>query len=257
MSLRRDVHTAFDSITPPAAGMAERVVQTVLAEHTARRRKERMLFRLRAPLSLVAVLVLIALVVGALIGGRLISDWNSSHSSIPAGQPQLTVADLEARPIILPTIGPNDPCPVKTGTNSFGLAYGSGPVYADGGNGRNTSWGTYWDIYWYSAPSLRGPVLIRGRDLRSSTERVVFIRNYVADVAGPVVGNDPSPGTGDQYAEITFNASDPSHRIHNALSPWNGFGSWLVRQGLSNNASDCVGFQIDGSGFTETFWGPK
>ena len=56
MSLRRDVHSAFDQITPSMGGLPERVVQTVLSEGATRRRREKMLFRFRAPLSLVAVL---------------------------------------------------------------------------------------------------------------------------------------------------------------------------------------------------------
>src|SRR5207248_9652894 len=86
VSLRRDVHSAFDQITPSMGGLPERVVQTVLSEGATRRRREKMLFRIRAPLSLVAVFLLIALVAAVFIGGRLIEDWNAVHNGSPAGQ---------------------------------------------------------------------------------------------------------------------------------------------------------------------------
>src|SRR5437868_14322112 len=68
------------------AGLSERVVQTVLDEGATRRRREKMLFRIRAPLSLVAAFLLIALVAAVFIGGRLIQDWNALHNGSPAGQ---------------------------------------------------------------------------------------------------------------------------------------------------------------------------
>ncbi|HEY8801836.1 MAG TPA: hypothetical protein VIN00_02065, partial [Candidatus Dormibacteraeota bacterium] len=77
MSLRRDMHSAFDEIAPSTAGISERVVQTVLVENSSRQKRERMMFRLRGPMSLVAVFVLIAMVVGVLIAGRMIQDWNA------------------------------------------------------------------------------------------------------------------------------------------------------------------------------------
>jgi len=85
VSLRTQIHSAFDEVAPPTHGLPERVVQTVLKENAGRRRRERLMLRLRVPLSLVAVFVLVALVVGVLIGGRLMQDWNSFHNSAPAG----------------------------------------------------------------------------------------------------------------------------------------------------------------------------
>ena len=85
MSLRRDMHSAFDEIAPSMAGLPERVVQTVLVESSGRQRRERLMFRLRGPMSLVAVFVVIAMVVGVLIAGRVIQDWNAHHNAAPAG----------------------------------------------------------------------------------------------------------------------------------------------------------------------------
>jgi hypothetical protein len=245
VSLRRDIHSAFESIAPPLGGMPERVVQTVLADNTRRRRKERMLFRVRTPLSLVAVFMTIALVAAVLIGGRLIGDWNASHRPAPAAPPSATLAELEARRLVLPTLGPNDACPV-TGVSNPNHQFGDGPVFADGSNPIATQWGNYFDIPYYTAPALRGLVLIRARDLRSPTIRVLFVGKYVA---GPIVGNDPSPKAGAQYEEALLDATKPPQR-----SPQHE-GVFIVRQGLPANASACFGFQIDGQGFTETFTG--
>src|SRR5260370_20735450 len=98
MSLRRDIHGAFETITPPLGGMPERVVQTVLADNTGRRRKGRMFIRARVPLSLVAMIAIIAVVVAVLVGGRLLHDWNLFHRTSPAGeQYQSQLAHLQAQ----------------------------------------------------------------------------------------------------------------------------------------------------------------
>ena len=251
MSLRRDVHNAFDVIAPPLGGMPERVVQTVLADHNARRRKERMLVRFRAPLSLVAVFLFIAVVAAVLVGGRVIQDFSSFHRNTPAVTPEATpatpvatLAELEARPLRLPTLKPSDECPLSSGTNSYGYQFGDGPVYANGGNPRATAWGNWFYIAYYTAQNLHGPVLIRGRDLRSNTIRVLFAGNYVA---GPSVGNDPQQGK--QYAEVVLDADHPPARTSN------GLGLWTVDQGLPKAASSCFGFQFDGTGFSEVITG--
>ena len=248
MSLRREVHSAFDVIAPPLEGMPERMVQTVLADHKARGRKRKMLVRMRAPLSLVAVFLFIALVAAVFVGGRLVQDFKSFNRSTPAATPAstptATLAELEARPLALPTLKAGDQCPVHTGTNSLGYAFGDGPVYANGASPRPTAWGDYFYIAYYTEPNVRGLVLIRGRDLRSDTIRVAFVGNYVS---GPATGIDPVEGT--QYQEAVLDASHPPARLSN------GFGFWTVNQGLPKAASTCDGFQIDGTGFTEFITG--
>jgi hypothetical protein len=252
VSLRRELHSAFDQIAPPLGGMPERVVQTVLAENKARTRKERMLIRFRTPLSLVAVFLVIALAGAVFVGGRLMQDFSSFHrnapaavpTSTPTSPPTATLAELEARPLTLPTLRATDPCPLYPGPNSLGYQMGDGPVYANGANPRPTAWGNYFYIAYYTARDLKGLVLIRGRDLRSDTIRVVFVGNYVT---GPVIGNDAREGT--QYGEAVLDASKPPARLSN------GLGFWTVNQGLPKAASSCFGFQIDGTGFTEIITG--
>ena len=74
MNLRSELHAAYDELGPEVAGLSERVVMTVSSD---RPRRAAWSIRLRAPLSLVAVFVVIAVVAGALVGGRLIADWRS------------------------------------------------------------------------------------------------------------------------------------------------------------------------------------
>ena len=242
-NLRRDIHSAFEVIEPPLGGMPERVVQTVLAEKNGRLRKEKMVYRLRISLALVAAVLVVA------VGAAAVITWNSLHSSnvSPAGSaPPATLAQLEARPVDLPTIGPNAPCPQNVGTNSLGFDLGSGPVYADGSNPIATSWGNYFDIPYFTRTGLTGLVLIRGRDIRATTGSVVFVGKYAA---GKVVGTDPDPKGGTQYDEAVLDVSHPPSLVVH------GTHAWTVRQGLPMSASGCFGFQFDGSDFTERITG--
>lgn len=237
MSLRRDIHSAFETIAPPLGGMPERVVQTVLAQNKGRRRKETIVFGLRVPLAVAATFLLVALIAAALV------TWNAVHNNaVPAGHGLTGLQQLEARPLNLPTLNPNAVCPNNPGVNSVGYQYGSGPVYGDGGSETPTQWGNYWDVSYFTAPSLTGLVLIRGRDLMSADRKVVFVG---AHAAGPAIGNDPAPGTGVQHTELVLDASHPEGRV-------GGYGRWSVRQGMSLGWIGCFGLQIDGPTFSET-----
>jgi hypothetical protein len=244
VSLRTQIHSAFDEVAPPTFGMPERVVQTVLTENNSRRRKERVMLRLRVPLALVAAFMLVALVVGVLIGGRLMQDWNALRNPAPAGgTSQSALAELGAKPLTLPVLKPGDACP-NSPNNSLGFDFGNGPVYAMGGRESVSPWGYYFDVTWITAPDLTGPVLIRGRDLMSN-RNVVFVGAYSV---GAVVGTDTQSGkTITQRGEILLDAAKPHARGSN------GYGEFPVEQGLSKGWVGCVGFQIDGPGFTETF----
>ena len=243
MSLRREIHSAFDVITPPLGGMPERVVQTMLADKR-RRRKENVVVRLRVPLSLVAVFIAIVLVAAALVAGRVITDWNTTHHPAPAGH--VSIVNLEARPITLPTVKTGEACPQSPSSTTRGYQYGTGPVYANGAGAITTTWGNYFDITYYTDGNLKGPVLIRGRDLRDQSRIVVFVGTYAT---GPLVGNDQELADGAQHSEALLDASNPPAR--RAIRD----GIWLVRQGAPASASNCFGFQFDGPTFSETFTG--
>ena len=245
MSLRRDMHSAFDEIAPSTAGISERVVQTVLVENSSRQKRERMMFRLRGPMSLVAVFVVIAMVVGVLIAGRMIQDWNAHHSAAPAGGiNQATLAALEARPVTLAALQPSEPCPDGP-TDSSGN-YGTGPVHGIPGGGQtNSAWGTYWDLRLGMDSTLTGLVLVRAWDLRTNRP-FVFVGQYSA---GPGVGTDSLSGkTVDQHPYLLVDmAHAPGKPDADRQIIWN------FTAGAPRGNSGCFGWQFDGPGFTEKF----
>jgi hypothetical protein len=246
VSLRTQIHTAFDEVAPPTLGLSERVVQTVLTENAGRKRRERLMLRLRVPLALVAVFMLVALVVGALVGGRLMQGWNAFQNVAPAGGiSQSALAALEAKPLNLPTLKAGDTCPISP-DNNVGFEYGTGPVYGSGGPEALTPWGYYFDVTYFTDPNLSGPVLVRGRDLMSDRILVFVGTNSV----GAVVGTDTRAGSQVvQRAELLLDAGHPHSR------GTNGYGVFPVRQGFSRGWVGCFGLQFDGPDFTETFTG--
>lgn len=250
MSLRRDLHVAFDELEPSMFGLPERVIDAVVVERRARPRWEGIVFRLKAPLSLVAVLVVIALVMGALIGGRLAQDWNASHST-PAGR--LTTAQqiavLEARPWQQALLQAGAACP--DGPLDSAGNHGSGPfrgqTYLAQGP-EETAWGDYVHLVGATDAGTTGLLLIRARDLHTGTA-LVFVGPYST---GPVVGSDTVGGVvSQQRPEVVLDMSHKPTGI--GATGANGQTYWQYTAGASHAWPACVGWQIDGMGFTETF----
>lgn len=246
MSLRSEVHSAFDVIAPPLGGMPERVVQTVLADRNARRRKERMLVRLRAPLSLVAVFLFIALVAAVLIGGRVVQDWNAFQRPVPAAPTHATLAQLEARPLQLPQVAPGAACP--DGPQSSVGVFGNGPFYGDTSLAQGTTKTTqrlYWNLTAETDRNVTGLMLVRAVDVKTG-QAYAFGGPYAA---GPVVGTDTVNGQIVQlHSEMVLDSTHaPSATTYNHKTAW----PFLLGVPLGN--SGCYGWQVDGDKFTETF----
>jgi len=243
VSLRREIHTAFDGIAPSTFGLPERLVQNVLND-APRRRKGRLMFRVRAPLSLVAVLLLMALVAAVLVGGRIVQDWNVFHREAPAGPGQAALITLEDRPLQLPKLTPSDSCP--DGPTTAGV-YGNGPFYGDpslSSGPRQTAWGVYWDLVGETDPNVSGLILVRAVDVKTQ-QPYVFIGQYAA---GPIVGTDGLAGqTVQQHNELVLDTG------HQPRSTVNGRTLWPFTVGVPKGNSGCYGWQIDGGAFTETF----
>ena len=239
MSLRTQIHSAFDEVAPATHGLPERVVQTVLTETVGRTRRGRLMLRLRVPLSLVALFVLVAVVVGVLIGGRLMQDWNAFHNSAPAGDSyQTQVAQLEAVPLHIPDFQSHLGC--QTGPYNSQGSYGSGPVYGDGGGVTSSSdWGLYYTNTAYTETNVAGPILVRALDIYTR-QPVIFIGPYVA---GPAAISDTVNGrVYDQHPELVLN-----------MSPSDKSARWVFRAGVPKSWSGSTGWQIDGIGFSEVF----
>jgi hypothetical protein len=239
VSLRTDVHSAFDEVAPPMAGVSERVVQAVLRENSGPQARER-LVRLRGPMSLVAVFVVIAMVAAVLIGGRLIQNWNAFHNSAPAGDSyQSQVAQVEAVPLRIP---PAAGC--KSGPYNAAGSFGSGPVYGDAGPMSTSNWGAYFHNAAYADTKIAGPILIRALDLYTR-QPVVFIGEYAS---GPVVASDTVAGqTYEQHVELLFDTGSASKQATTHKF------KWPFIAGVPNGWSGSTGWQIDGIGFSEVF----
>ena len=247
MSLRTQIHSAFDEVAPPTFGLPERVVQTVLAESPSRRRREKLILRMRVPLSLVAVFVLIALAAGILIGGRLIQDWNSFRSAAPAGGgSQSVLAQLESRALNLPNPVSYADCFRNNGPFNSAGDFGSGPVYGAAGATSDTSWGTYFHNFAYAETNITGPILVRATDLFRH-QPVVFVGQYAT---GPVVGHDTVDRVAvQQHTELVFDTSQASK------APSTHKFVWPFISGARKDWSGSTGWQIDGVGFSEVFLG--
>lgn len=238
-SLRRDIHSAFDVITPPLGGMPERVVQSVLAEKSGRLRKERMVFRLRVSLALVAAVLIAAVGVAAVV------EWNVHNNVSPVGVgPNLTaLQQLEARSLKIGSYQSRSQC--KNGPSDGSGNLGSGPLYGYGNLWTTTDWGSYFDNYVFTDTSISGPILIRARDVFMNRP-VLFVNDFAS---GAVAGRDVLFGVQvDQRAEAvvyenTTSFVGSSHKYY-----------WHLNAGVPKNWSGSTGWQIDGAGFSEIFY---
>jgi len=231
MSLRNELHKAYDELGPEDAGLSERVVMTALRE---RPRRAGWSIRMRAPLSLVAVFVVIAVVAGALVGGRLIADWRSySAPRVPAA-PQTALQKLEARPLHQPAVRSATECP--HGPYGTGGDAGAGPFHMSGSAVEiPTSWGNYFHDFLFADGVVVGPILVRARDLIHG-QPVVFVGQYAC---GPVVGTDVLGGqVVEQHLELV---------IYSVTPPY----AWQIEDGQPKGSTGCVGWQVDGPGFSE------
>jgi hypothetical protein len=254
MSLRTDIHSAFDEVAPSTLGMTERVIESV-AMNPTRARRPGWVVSFRGPASLVAVFLLVALVAVALVGGRVLQDWNAfTHPQVPAVGPNRSVVmQLEARHDQLPVLKAGASCPDGPEANNL---YGAGPVYGAPGWPRpatalqlagnfSTSWGFYFYNTVITIAGLNGPVLMRGRDLRSNRP-IVFVGDYAT---GPLLGTDTVDGRlVQQHAYLMLDMNHPP-----STSSGTHELEWPVILGIDKHWSDCVGLQFDGPGFTETW----
>ena len=143
-------------------------------------------------------------------------------------------------------------CPADTRDVATGL-WGKDPAYAQGGPETKTTFGNYYDVGIVTKPGLAGPILLRGRDILVPNHPVVFVSSGLTSSAvfqvGPVYGTDPDFGS--QYTELAIdtNYSHPGTYLINGTQ----YEEWFWRQGVGTGWTGCVGFQIDGPTFSETF----
>lgn len=233
MSLRTDIHSAIDVIAPPVIGMPERVVHHVQAEHVGRERRTSMGHVWRATLALVAAALVVTVTIVS------VNAWKASHSgATPATHvTQVTVPQLEARKLNLAVIGADAPCPVTAHIGSVDVNV-AGSAWSDDA-------GRYWDLAAVTPESGTGPVVVRGRDLRTGRD-MYFVGSWAH---GPAVGTDVWDG-----ATVTFHSElllDPNHPTHESAGP--GMSKWTFTAGTPpGGPAWCLGLQLDGANFSQT-----
>ena len=268
MSLRTDIHAALDEVSPPAPLLTGQLDAFIREQDTDRRAwspRPGWPARLRGATSMVAALLVIVLVAGVVVGGRVWRDWNTYQVQ------QATKADLaklEAKPLLpLVTIQPGAECPsgplvdVPQDTPGSIVAFGRGPFYAEWGKTYAiTSWGTWTATYFYIAPRASGPMLIRARDLVTG-QRVAFALapDLVNTPIDRVTFGDGVP-TGDiivsQDTVLQRSVQGRSElflgpSLFAAASKKGDFLGGYVFMGYAKGTSGCVSYQVDGPNFTE------
>ena len=169
----------------------------------------------------------------------------------PAERTQL--AQLEARPLKLPPMPADGHCvdgPYSQVSPFHADAttqlYGRGPVYAFGGPRTNTSKNIYFDVTFYTDPTVKGVVLIRAQQL-DGLLKVLYVGPWAA---GPIVGTDTIDGKRvELYGELAVSADRPPSDA--AAAP--GWGIWHVRQGIDKGFINCTGFLFDTASGSEVF----
>ena len=252
MSLRSEIHEALDEVTPPSPRLARRAEAFVESQTRVRPRRaapRRWSRPLRGSLGLIAAALMLVLLAGLVLAGRY---WRDLHST-PQPVHTVTLQTLEHRPLYFQTLAPGTACP-KTPITLYpdlGLAVGNGPVYfIDRNPASVSSWGSWEQLKFVYAPHSPGPVLIRGWDLQSNVA-VAFAQDPLGPsgitASGRVLGTEVVVDKKVQKrSEAYFRDEGRSMTPH--LYPLN-----TVMVGLPAGASGCVGLQMDGDDFTESF----
>ena len=186
-------------------------------------------------------------------------DASAPSALTPAERVQLT--SLERRPLVIPQMPSDGNCPdgpqstvSPFGANSAsylaatgGKLYGSGPTYLLGGPETGGQNNIYFDVTLFTDPTVQGVVVVRAEQLGGRWQAVVA--GPLA--AGATVGTDTIGGQRViLHSEVALPASRPPLKA--GVAP--GWGLWEVRVGIDkNDATFCVGWQIDSASSTEVF----
>jgi hypothetical protein len=266
MRLRAEIRDALDEVVAPAPMLERTVIAFVLGDERDRKDLRRRARRsvwirgFRAPAAVVAALLVLAIILGLIVGGRMLRDL---HSSPAPAVNQAVLKKLEARPILaMPAMPSNGECPVGPMGTDFrqGPAVGTGLMRSFGGAPAvyGSAWGKWNLSYFVVNPTARGLFLVRARDLQSG--QPAFFSGNLSGVedpgmgravpAGPVAGRDVVNGvTVLLHPELVINASAPSDSATNpAIAPL-----WTAYVGYPRGAGGCVFFQVDHDDSSETY----
>ena len=236
MRLRTDVHMAFDAIAPATGGMTERIVETARVQARIRNGRRRFMLRMRAPLALVAALLLIAIIAAVVVGSRLWQSWSAPHSPIHVGAALPTLEELEARPWQHEVLRPGEDC---SGKEVIGPRDGHDPVYPNPINLKTYSWGEYSYGDWIFEKGFAGLAIVRLRDGQKGTNHFFIYEG----AGGPIVGTLAIDGqTVAQHAEAVVDFSNRSIK-----ADANGWKTFRLNEGHLKGFSLCFEWQVDGT----------
>lgn len=154
------------------------------------------------------------------------------------------LATLESRPLQFPGLGPGGVCPYTSSEarpylgGVPALLFGTTPVWGNGGPHVTTAKALYASDTFYTDPSVKGPVLIRGGFVGSETP-MVFIGQYAA---GPVLYQDVVAGAS---MDVHNAAVLPAAHAPKSPGAAPGWGIWTVQMGYPSAAKGCGVVQVD------------
>lgn len=242
------LHETLDSID--ISGPFQRLQLELEKPGAARRLRGRRIFMTRNRMVLIAAALVLLLGAGVVLTARITSGLNHVGQTIPGGINQGAVAQLLSLPLTLPHVNASDQCQDGPYTGPF---YGAGPVLGNGNGPNPTAWGSYWDVFFYIPIDQKGPIVVRGEDLRTGVP-VVFLGEYGV---GAAYGTDVYNGkTQVQFTAIAFDTAHPPTRSQ-LNNPPGAFGKWTATDGIKHGWTGCFGFQVDGPGFSEQFFGTE
>lgn len=237
MSLRTEIHVAFDVIAPPTGGMAERVVETAVREARVRQRRRRFMLRMRAPIVLVAAVILIAVVAAAVVGSRLIQGRSGEHTvGPPVGSVGPGLAELEARPWQHQVLSSAQQC---VGNEINGAAVGANPpILANPSAGPFAfPWGEYSTGETVLDQGFTGLMIVRTRDGLNGREGFWIYDNAGGSVVRTV---DIGGRQVDGHAEAVFDVSKAKPTV-------NGLKVFKMHEAHLSGFSPCFEWQFDGT----------
>ncbi len=261
MSLRTDIQDAIDKVTPPAPGLEHQVRALVAADGKDRRvtlhahRRSVWGNGFRSSGALMAAALVVALMAGIVIGGRLARDADNGQVSQASSINPSELQSLESNPLLLPVLQPGQACPLtENHSNYLGTPVdANGPMYVLWGPSLgNSDQGDWLEAQLAYTASREGSVLIRGRDLYTN-QPFVFTQFSLGPsaviAAGPVLGTDRlNLKTIQVHPEAVL--QDPWHR-----QPVDRKGTMPlpILMFPIPVSTLCWGFQFDGPGFSETY----
>jgi hypothetical protein len=254
MSLRSQIRDAVDDVSPPALELERRVRTYVLAGNGRRRdlrRRSRSawVYRFQGAATLLAAMLVVTVIAGLIVGGRIWRDLNATPSSIN----QSELKSLEGKPLHFPSVAPGGQCPasVEHLDQQIGMVIGDGPVYVvDGGSLDTNDWGTFGHLSLFYEPQRAGLVLMRVKDLQSGVE-VAFAQYPLAPTGITAVG----PVLGQVHAmnkDLLLRPEAVFRDMWNTPKQARG-PQYLVLVAMPKGSSGCIGFQVDGPGFSKNF----